>query len=169
MLEKCIGDTYPSVWTGPLAGIDWGERRIGIAVSDALLRFSERLAVIESRNSLSRPIRYPHSAVNKIGFTLKDHDIKGIVFGVPWYHLSGDLNPKSDSFVLIGKFLGEQLRLPVYFWDEGLTTDSIRQGMKAISPDRRGLVKTSMPIDDYAAALLLQSFLDECINASTRH
>lgn len=169
MLGKFIGDSYPAAWTGPLAGIDWGERRIGIAVSDAMLRFSERLAIIESRNSLSKPMRYPHSAVNKIRNILQDHDIKGLVFGVPWYHLSGDTNPKAESFVLIGKFLGERLLLPVYFWDEGLTTDEIRGQMKVNRPDRHRLLKPSIPVDDHAAALLLQSFLDERINSPIRY
>lgn len=169
VLVKCIGDDYPSVWAGPLIGVDWGERRIGIAISDSTLQFAERLAVLESRHSLSRPMRFSHSTVDKIKTILKGHDTKGIVFGVPWYHVSGDPNPKSELFVSVGRFLGGQLMLPVYFWDEGLTTDEVRSRRGGERSNRQGSWKTSSPIDDYAAALVLQSFLDECINSSIRH
>ncbi len=169
MLEKSIGDDYPDVWTGPLIGIDWGERRIGIAISDKMLRFAERLAVLDSRSPLSRSERVPQTIVRKIKDILKGRDIKGIVFGVPWYHLSGDLNPKSEFFVLAGRSLGLLLDLPVYFWDEGFSTEEVRSRRKVERVNRKGLWKSSAPIDDYAATLVLQSFLDECIISSIRH
>ncbi|MHB1286164.1 MAG: Holliday junction resolvase RuvX [Leptospirales bacterium] len=169
MLDKCIGDDYPDVWRGPLIGIDWGERRIGVAISDNMLRFAERLAVLDSRSSFSRSVRVPQTIVHKIKDIIKDRQIKGIVFGVPWYHLSGDLNPKSEIFVLVGRSLGLFLDLPVYFWDEGFSTEEVRSRRKMERSGRNGLWKSTAPIDDYAAALVLQSFLDECISSSIQH
>lgn len=92
---------------------------------------------------------------------LQSRSVKGIVFGVPWYHLSGDPNPKASHFLATGRRLCTLLKTPVYFWDEGMTSDQARYSMRIESSRVRRRSGSKEPIDALSAALMLQSFLDE--------
>jgi putative Holliday junction resolvase len=92
-------------------------------------------------------------------------EVKGIVFGVPWYHLSGDINPKATLFLSIGRRLNILLGLPVYFWDEGMTSDQARISIKLNLFRGERKSRASEPIDSLSAALMLQSFLDERVKS----
>lgn len=103
--------------------------------------------------------------ISKLKDLALSREVKGIVFGVPWYHLSGDINPKAAHFLSIGRRLNILLSLPVYFWDEGMTSDQARISIK-LNPfrgDRKS--RASEPIDSLSAALMLQSFLDERVKS----
>ena len=159
------GDVYPQRWKAPLLGIDWGEARIGLALTDNSLRFSEPLGVIENRCSFSPPFRIPAKAGNSLKRICIQKNIQGIIFGVPWYHLSGDTNPKSEIFVEYGHLTRTLTGCPVFFWDEGLTSDALQ--VKRSSERRKTSYspkRSRTPIDHYSATLILQSFLDECVN-----
>ncbi len=159
-------DEYPLVWEAPLLGIDWGESRIGLAITDASLRFSEPLAVIENPCSFVPPFRIPPKSGEPIKRICTQKDVKGIVFGVPWYHLSGDPNPKSNIFVEYGRLLRSLTGCPVFLWDEGLTSDALQtKGGGGRRKSSRRPRRSRDPIDHYSATLILQSFLDECINS----
>jgi putative Holliday junction resolvase len=159
------GDSYPLVWKAPLLGIDWGEARIGLAISDNSLRFSEPLGVIENRCSFVPPLRIPSKSGDALKRICTEKKIRGIIFGVPWYHLSGDPNPKSEIFVEYARLIRSLTGCPVFLWDEGLTSDVLKS--ERISGKRkysRSPKRSRDPIDHYSATLILQSFLDECIN-----
>ncbi len=161
MVEEAQGDPYPLTWQAPLLGIDWGKSRIGLALSDASLRFSEPLAVLKNACSFLPPLLIPLKTARSIKRICLHHAVKGIVFGVPWYHLSGDPNPQSVIFLEYGRLLRSATDLPLFFWDEGMTTDIVRgKGGSRRSGRSR---QDGGPVDHYSATLILQSFLDECV------
>lgn len=164
MVEDTKGDPYPLTWQAPLLGVDWGESRIGLAISDPSLRFSEPVAVLKNACSFFPPFLIPPKTARHLKRICVEEAVKGIVFGVPWYHLSGDPNPRSVIFIAYGRLLRLATDLPLFFWDEGMTTDVARKlgGGRRSSRSQQ----TRLPVDHYSAALILQSFLDECVIAS---
>jgi len=164
MVEETKGDPYPLIWQPPLLGIDWGKSRIGLALSDASLRFSEPLAVLKNTCSFLPPFLIPLKTARSIKRISLHHAVKGIIFGVPWYHLSGDPNPQSAVFLEYGRQVRSATDLPLFFWDEGMTTDVVRG--KGESRRSRRSRQDREPVDHYSATLILQSFLDECVIGS---
>ena len=132
---------------GRLLGIDHGEKRIGLAISDALGISARELDIIESRGSAADFARIRDIAERERA--------AGIVVGVP-------LNPNAPVGIPtqadhVREWIGqmrESLSLPVVETSEYLTSDEARKLAKAQKRDRRA------PIDDLAARVILQSYLD---------
>ncbi len=85
--------------------------------------------------------------------------VAGIVVGNP-VHLSGELSPRAAKTQTFAAQLGELSGLPIHLWDERLTTREAHQLLYEAGHARqehRGVV------DQVAATLILQSFLDEKI------
>lgn len=134
--------------TGRLVGVDYGERRIGVAVSDPSGTIGFPFAQIEHRGIAD--------AVDRLALLAQDQEAVGVVFGDP-LHLSGQASPGSGVAREVASRLATRLDHPVWLWDERLSSvvaeAALREGgvrRKA----RRGKV------DAMAAALILQSFLD---------
>jgi len=128
--------------------LDVGEKRIGVAVSDAEGRVALPLSVITHTSFKADS--------QKIAEILSRYDAGSIVVGYP-LSLDGTAGKQAkmvDNFI---KKALSSLHLEIIRWDERLTTaaakrDLIRAGVKR--KKRRGL------IDAAAATLILQSFLD---------
>ena len=132
---------------GRLLGVDHGERRIGLAISDALGISARELEIIESRG--------PETDFARIGAIAECERAVGIVVGVP-------LNPNAPSGIpsqadRVRDWITQMrasLPLPIAEVSEFLTSDEARQLAKAQSRHPRA------PIDDLAARVILQSYLD---------
>ncbi len=123
-----------------ILGIDYGRRKIGIALGDG--RLVEGLTVVRYEDE--------KKALEKIIKIIKKEKVNEIVVGVS----EGQIGEESRKF---GEKLGEKVNLPVHFQDETLTTRdaqalSITAGIKR--KKRRALE------DAYSAALILQNYLD---------
>ncbi len=118
--------------------IDFGERRIGLATSDATgLIATPRRTILRASD---------RAAIAEIGEFARDEEVEGIVVGLP-HHADGrenELAPRVRSFA---RKLSEALALPVDFVDEHLTSRA--------AADRY----PSSEIDAAAAAVLLEDFL----------
>lgn len=131
-----------------LIGLDIGERRIGVAVSDPSGRVATPLKVLDARELARDP-----SALRRM---VADYEPAAFVVGLP-LTLAGEEGPqaaavKSTARILLGPF-----GLPVHYHDERLSSAQAERAMAEAGADsrsRRGSV------DMVAAALLLQSFLD---------
>lgn len=133
---------------GRILGIDYGRRRIGLALSDPSQTLASTLKTIQ-RHSTS-------SAVDEIGAVIKEHGIVAVVVGMP-YHLNGTMGRTGEEVL---RFLAEMARvcqLPVVSWDERWTTVSAN---KALLEAGKSPSKNRQRIDQIAAAFMLQSFLD---------
>ena len=132
---------------GRLLGIDHGEKRIGIAVSDALGLSARELTVLRCQSTLVdfaeiREISERECAV-------------GIVVGVPHNpNAPADIETQADAVRAWIRQMREVIDLPIVEVSEYLTSVEARQlaGLK-----KRG---NRDPIDDLAACVILQSYLD---------
>jgi len=141
---------------GALMGVDWGGRRVGVALSDPSRTLARPLVVLVRTGSGEIPLSEGEEVVAALLKLVSLHEITGLVFGVPYYHLSGDPNPHAPLFRLAGEALASALSLPVFFVDEGQSSETARE----IRDTHGGARRRHDPLDHLAAATLLQGFLD---------
>jgi putative Holliday junction resolvase len=129
-------------------GIDFGEARIGLAISDPDGRFAVPLTTLERRND--------RSAVRAIAEIARQEDVGRLVLGEP-LSLGGERGPNADRVRRFGERLAEVSGLPVRFVNESLTTVEAQERMREAGLDPR---KDPGRIDAMAAQILLQEALD---------
>lgn len=129
-------------------GLDVGDSKIGVAVSDALGYTAQGLTTFK-RRSLMRDLRF-------IQRLIRDHDISEVVIGLP-LKMNGTRSSQTNKILAFRDFLAKHLKVPVYTWDERLTT------VQAIKILKRGHIrrkKRAPLIDKVAAVIILQGYLD---------
>jgi putative Holliday junction resolvase len=137
------GDTEP----GRILGLDLGQSRIGVAISDPDRRVAVPLGTVRT----GAP-----EDVKAIAAMVKEQGIAAIVVGQP-LSLSGRKGEAADHAEKFAQALRDFLKLPVFLQDERLTTvEAERQLAEAglRGRDRRRVV------DQTAATLILQGYLD---------
>ncbi len=135
-------------------GLDVGSRRIGVAVSDELGLTAQPVLTLERRSS-RRPIS--RDDLRSLARLARRFGVAGIVVGNP-VHLSGEPSPQAARTQAFAAALGELTGLPVHLWDERLTTREAHQILYEAGHERQ---KHRKVVDQVAATLILQSFLDE--------
>ena len=140
------GDDVPG--EGRLLGIDYGEKRLGFALSTPEQNLSTPLETWTRRGESVDARR-----LREIG---EEYCVKGIVVGLP-LHSWGDEGTSAHRAREFGKWVKETLRLPVTFWDERCSSAAADDWMMAanLSRDQRRARR-----DMLAAHVILQSFLD---------
>jgi putative Holliday junction resolvase len=137
--------------------MDVGDRRIGLAVSDAQGSIARPLDIIERRDD--------DQAISEIENLIGVHDVGTVVVGIP-YLMDGTVGHQGEKIRLFVAKLAERVTVPIEYRDESLTTSRARSLMKVT----RGKKKRRTEKDDaIAAAWLLQEYLDEKQNRLTRH
>jgi len=131
---------------GRLLGIDVGERRIGVAVSDAGQMVSSPLALV---------MRGPQE-LQELADLVRAHDAVELVAGLPT-GMSGREGPQAAGVRMFAEAAAEALDLPLSYWDERLT--SIQAERSLIESGRRRQQRKEL-IDAVAASIMLQGFLD---------
>jgi putative holliday junction resolvase len=131
-------------------GLDVGTKRIGIAVSDELGLTAQPVMTLETRRNRRDDLR-------SIARLARRYAVAGIVIGNP-LHLSGDESPRAAKTRAFAAELGELTRLPIHLWDERLTS---REAHQILYEAGRAREQHKAVIDQVAATLILQSFLDE--------
>ncbi|MHB1699580.1 MAG: Holliday junction resolvase RuvX [Acidobacteriaceae bacterium] len=131
-----------------LMGLDVGDRRIGVALSDQLGLTAQPLLTITRTNR-----RADISSLRRI---IRKYGIAEIIVGNPLY-MSGDLSPQAAKAQTFAATLVEEFHLPMHLWDERLTTTQAHRQL-----DDAGHAKMGRKgiIDQLAAVLILQAFLD---------
>ena len=148
-------DTLPT--TGRLLALDWGERRIGIALSDELQLFSSPLATVTRRDGK----RFPMPVL--LGHVEAHHPV-GIVVGLP-LTLEGEEGESAGFARQLGTLMEQRSRLPVVYWDERLSTAHALRVIREQGGSTRG---RKDDVDALAASVLLQGFLDSRRGGSDR-
>lgn len=129
-------------------GLDIGERRIGVAISDPAGRVATPLKVLDARAVLG--------GSNDLRLLVEDYEVERIVVGLP-LTLAGEEGPQARIARAAGEKLARSLPVPLVYWDERLSSAEARRAMTAAGvkdADKRGRV------DMVAAAVFLQSYLD---------
>ena len=135
-----------------LLGLDVGNRRIGVAVSDELGLTAQPVMTLERKRSRRDDLRSLGRLARKFG-------VSGIVVGNP-VRLSGEESPQTAKTQAFARELGELTGLPIHLWDERLTTHEAHRILYQAGHARQGHRRV---VDQVAATLILQSFLDEPI------
>jgi putative Holliday junction resolvase len=135
---------------GRYLGIDFGKKRIGVAVSDEAGQISFPLCVI--RNSASAQV------IREISRIASEKNVTGIVVGLP-LNLDGSRGPAAEMVEQFATLLNEKTGLPVDLWDERLST---RMAERAMIDGGLSRTRRRQSIDQSTAQIILQSFLDAC-------
>ena len=143
--------------SGRLLALDWGERRIGIALSDELQLFSSPLATVTRREGK----RFPMPVL--LGHVEAHHPV-GIVVGLP-LTLEGDEGEAAGFARQLGALMGQRAHLPVVYWDERMSTARALRTIREQGGSTRG---RKDDVDALAASVLLQGFLDSRRGGSDR-
>lgn len=131
-----------------LLGLDYGDRRIGVALSDAFGWTAQGIEVIQRRED--------DSHLQRIAELAKLHEAEEVVVGLP-KNMNGTIGPRGELCIEFAESLRELLGLPVHLWDERLTTVSAERTLLEADVSRK---KRKQVVDKIAAGLILQNYLD---------
>ncbi len=131
-----------------LLGLDVGDKRIGVAMSDPLGIIANPLTVIERKTE--------DAALGEITALARQHEVGRIVVGLP-RSMDGSLGPQARSVQEFVEMLEGQTELPVVTWDERLSTVAAQRALVEAGVKRE---KRKKHVDAVAAAFVLQGYLD---------
>lgn len=129
-------------------GLDVGERRIGVALSDPFGSFAQPHATVERRGD--------QAALDRLVETAREWEVEALVVGLP-LHMSGEESAMAEKIRGFCDRLGERLGMEVDYWDERLSSQEAERTLIAGGMRRS---KRRQVIDQVAAVLILQSYLD---------
>jgi len=132
----------------PILSLDYGEKRIGIAISDNKCSIALPSEVLE-RNKTNKDFLYIKDFIEK-------NDIQAVLIGIP-YNMDGSEGEQCKIVKNFSKKLLEFINISIIYWDERLST--LAQEKILINQDV-SRKKRKKVIDKLAAAYFLQSFLD---------
>jgi len=129
-------------------GLDVGDKTIGVAISDSLLLTAQGKSTIH-RTSFEAEARHLRGLA-------EEYEVHEIVVGNP-LHMDGRPSRQGDKVMKFGRRLGQDLRLPVVFWDERLTSVAAEEHLEEMGLNWRERKKH---VDKIAAMFILQSYLN---------
>ncbi|MFC1540611.1 Holliday junction resolvase RuvX [Candidatus Margulisiibacteriota bacterium] len=133
-----------------ILGLDFGAKRIGVAISDPLGLTAQGIAVISKGAAFQDDIR----EINKI---IEQYEgVTEIVVGLP-KTMKGEIGPQAQKVLEFIGALKENIGLSITPWDERLTTVEAERTLIAAGLSRQ---KRKKVIDRSAAAYILQSYLE---------
>ena len=130
---------------GRVLAIDYGKRRIGLAISDSKKTVALPMKTIDIRKT------EPISEIKKI---VNDYEIDEIVIGLPLLP-DGEEGTRAKDVREFRKRLSEEIDLPISFVDERLTTIEATDRLREYKAPRKNKDK----IDAIAAQLILETYL----------
>jgi len=133
---------------GRILAIDYGQRRVGLALSDPLKMIAQGLPTLI--------INSPQDIINWVCAQKEEREIDRIVLGLP-RSLSGEMGPMAREVVDFSGRLAEETKLPVELVDERLTS---RQAHATFAQGGKKLKGRKEAIDRIAAVLLLEQYLE---------
>jgi putative Holliday junction resolvase len=128
-----------------ILAIDWGEARVGLAMTDELGIIASPYDVVPNAADV----------YDNIGGIVTDTGVGKIIVGLP-VTLSGDEGAAAEAARAFAETLAESVDVPVELFDERLTTRAAERAMREGGAGRR---KIKEKADAVAAALLLETYL----------
>ncbi|HEV3036713.1 MAG TPA: Holliday junction resolvase RuvX [Candidatus Angelobacter sp.] len=130
-----------------ILAIDYGSRRMGLAVSDLLGITSQGIETLQRKNK--------RSDFSRLGQIIREYDVREIVLGNP-LRMSGEQGIQSEKAAHFAEELRQKFKLPVHLWDERLTSAEANRVLRELEIS---IQKRAQAVDRMAAVLILQSFL----------
>ncbi len=131
---------------GRILGIDYGTKRIGLALSDEGQVLASPLPVVHGESALHRELEQ----------LCADESVERLVVGLP-LNMNGTIGPKAKEVLAFKERLEKRFGLPVDTSDERLSTI---QAEAALREAGLSFHKRAQKIDKVAAQILLQAYLD---------
>lgn len=131
-----------------ILGLDVGDARIGVSISDELGLMAHGLCVIERKN-----IKHDIRAIQEI---IAENNVEKLVIGLPKM-LSGEIGIQAQKVQKFAEKLSKRLNIPIVLWDERLTTVAANRILRecGVSPKKRKKI-----VDQLAASIILDTYLE---------
>lgn len=133
---------------GRILGLDYGQKRIGVALSDPMGVTAQGLTTLI--------YQHEEEVVSRVAEIISREGVKKIVVGMP-LNLKGQKGIKAQATERFIQRLRKRFNLPVVEWDERLTTVAAHRALRELgqSPSRR-----REKVDELSAVFILQAYLD---------
>lgn len=128
-------------------GIDYGEKRIGIALSDPLQVISRPYSVIFNTGE---------EVFTEINQIIKDKQVSMIILGLP-LNLSGEDTNKTREVRVFSEKLKDAVNVSVIFWDECYSSAEAKTALKQMGISSKD---NKLHIDKIAASIILKDYLE---------
>ena len=131
-----------------ILGIDYGQRRIGVSISDPLKIIAQPLNIIDQKKNIN--------VVNEIEKIIKDKNVSSLVVGLP-LNMKGKYSEqtnKTQEFILK---LKTRITIPIYTIDERLTS---KEATKILIKKNIKTGHNKQAVDIMSAVIILQEYLD---------
>ncbi len=134
---------------GRVLGIDYGEVRIGLALSDVMRMVATPLETVDGKSQ--------KLATRRIREILEEKKIETVVVGLP-LHMNGDFGELAQAATDFGeKLKGQVPGLEIVMWDERMSSAEAERGMRLSNTKAKRKKELR---DQLAAQIILQSWLD---------
>lgn len=131
-----------------IMGIDYGEKRIGIALSDPLLTFAYPFTTLQN----------DHDLLTNLSKIIIEKKIKKIILGLPSERFASS-NRLADKVKKLKNEIETNNKIQVVLWDEEYSS-AIAKEKIVESVSKKSKRKSKELLDQHSAALILQEFLD---------
>jgi putative Holliday junction resolvase len=131
-----------------ILGIDYGERRIGLAISDPLGIIAQTLPTLDTKKV--------KDVFEEIKTIVKEKDVEKIVLGFP-RNMDGTIGERGEKVKEFANKLKEKIGKEIDFWDERLTSV---ESLKLLREEKRKIKREKKIVDQISAVLILQGYLD---------
>ncbi|CAN5204356.1 Holliday junction resolvase RuvX [soil metagenome] len=129
-------------------GVDFGQARIGVAISDELGMLAHPLETI--------PAARLEQAAKRIADLACEKDVEHVVLGLP-RHMSGEVGAAAEHVHAFADKLRPLLKCDIILWDERLSTTAANRALREAGQKTR---HTRGVVDQVAAQMILQGYLD---------
>lgn len=126
--------------------IDYGEKRIGIALSDPLQILSRPYTVLENNDQV----------LQKIQDIIQTEKAGKVILGLP-LNLAGNDTVKTKEVRNFAEKLRSAISVPVVFWDERYSTDEAHKSLKKMGLNTK---QERQVVDKIAASIILKDYLE---------
>lgn len=131
-----------------ILGIDYGQKRIGLAVSDPLGFTAQGIKTL--------PNRGPKQVIGDLSKICRDNNVQEIVIGLP-VNMNGSRGPKAEEILKLIPIIEKETGLSVKSWDERLTS---REAGRLMIEEGLSRQRQKQNSDRLAATLILQGYLE---------
>lgn len=132
-----------------LLGIDLGQARVGLAISDELGMLAHPLETF--------PVTSEKKLMARLGTLVREKEIECVVVGLP-RNMDGSMGPKANEALAFVEKLRKELPCSIVTWDERLTTVAAHRAFREAGRSTRS---TRGQVDQVAAQFILQGYLDQ--------
>jgi len=133
---------------GRILGIDYGEKRVGLAMTDPSAIIASGYNTIQNKNR--------NDLIKELSEIIQSNGVSEVVVGIP-YSLDGESGTMAESVKEFVRELEASIKVKVETWPEEFSSEDAKSELRKLGVDFR---KNKGEVDKMAAALILRSYMD---------